>query len=144
MLATSAAIYVAINPYVLLIFSAKPLKPPTPPLLVGVSSMRTRAHHSGCPPWDADDLHNPGSIEDRVERTFPAGTPQTEVVSSLSRQGFKIEPVCASDPTIAYATFIQSGGGFYGPYPAFAEVTWKVDPTGRVIWASGSVAYTGP
>ena len=140
-----AAVFVALNPYVLLIFSTKPLKPPTPPLLVGAGSMRTRAHHSGCPPWHTYDLRNPGSIEDRVERAFPTGTPQSELVSSLSRQGFKIEPACANDPTIARATFIQSGGGgFYGPYQAFSEVTWKVDRTGRVIWASGYVAYTGP
>ena len=143
-IATSAAVYVAFNPYVPLILSAKPLKPPTPPLLMGAGSMRTRVHHSGCPPWDAYDLDNPGSIEDRVERTFPAGTPQKEVVSSLSRQGFKIVAACASDPTITYATFSQSGGGLYGPYPAYADVTWKVDRMGRVIWASGWVAYTGP
>ena len=142
-LATTSAVYVANNPYLLLIFSAEPLKPPTPPLLVGAGSMRARVHHSGCPPWGDYDLQNPGSIEDRVEQTFPAGTPQTEVVSSLRRQGFKVEPACASDPAVTFATFRQSGGGLYGPYPASAVVTWKVDPKGRVIWASGWVAYTG-
>jgi hypothetical protein len=143
-LAAFVVVYVALNPYVLLVFTTKPLEPPTPPLLVGAGGTRTRVHHSGCPPWDAYDLRNPGSIEERVERAFPAGTPQFQLVNSLSRQGFKIEPTCVSDPTIAHATFNQSGGGFYGPYPAFSEVTWKVDRTGRVIWASGYVTYTGP
>ena len=99
-LAACVAVYVALNPYMLLIFSAKKLTPPTPSLLEGAGGSATRRHHSGCPPWEDFDLQNPGSIEDRVEQLFPLGTPDGEVVRSLSRQGFKIEPHCASDPTI--------------------------------------------
>lgn len=143
-LAVLAVAYVVLNPYALMIFSVEKLTPPTPPLLAEGGSMRARAHHSGCPPWDDQDLQNPGSIEDRVERAFPVGTPHSDVVRSLSRQGFKIEPACASDPTIRRAIFRQSGGGFYGPYPAFSVITWKVDPKDRVAWVSGHVNYTGP
>ena len=144
-LAVLAAVYVLFHPYLLLVFSTEPLKPPTPPLLEGGGGeLVARTHDSGCPPWDPSDRKNPGSIEDRLATAFPAGTPQDQLVRSLARQGFTVEPSCAVDPTIRSATFRQSGGGFYGPYPAFSMVTWKVDTAGRIIWASGWVAYTGP
>ncbi len=140
-----AITYVAANPYVLLVFSTKPLIPPTPPILEGGGGeLVVRVHDSGCPPWDPSDRKNPGSIDDRLAMAFPAETPQEQVVRSLARQGFTIKSPCTTDPTIRYAEFSQSGGGFYGPYPAFSVVTWKVDPAGRIIWASGWVAYTGP
>lgn len=143
-LAALVVAYVALNPYVLLVFSVEALKPPTPPLLKDGGSRHLRAHYSGCPPWDPIQLQNPGSIEDRVEKAFPQGTSQDLLVRSLLQQGFKIEPACTSDPTIRFAKFRQSGGGFYGPYPAYSVVTWKIDQTDKIIWASGWVAYTGP
>ena len=141
-LASLGVAYLAVNPYVLAVFSAKPLKPPTPPILKDGGGRRLSTHISGCPPWAPMDLQHPGSIEDRVEKAFPSGTPQDLVVRSLSQQGFKVEASCASDPSIRYATFNQGGGGLYGPYPAYSVVTWKVDLTGKVIWATGTVAYT--
>jgi|SRR5579872_802 len=120
------------------------LHPPTPPLLEGGSEAIGSSHHSGCPPWDAYDLHNAGSIEQRVAKLFPTGTAQGQIIRSLSEQGFKIEPPCPSDPTVRYATFSQTGGGLFGPYPASSVITWQVDWAGRIVWASGWVAYTGP
>jgi len=137
-----AALFVVLNSYVLAIFTATPLRPPTPPILRGAARLPTRTHGSGCPPWDPIELRNPGGID--VGRAFPPGTPQGALVTSLRRQGFKIERACTSDPTIRYAEFTQSGGGFYGPYPANSVITWKTDPVGRLAWVSGWVAYTGP
>lgn len=138
------AFVIALNPYILLVFSSEPLKPPTPPILTGLNTTLGTVHHSGCPPWEDFDLRNPGGIESRVEQAFPAGTQQENVTKSLIAQGFKVEPPCSTDRSVRYATFIQSGGGFYGPYPAYAVITWKVDAQGHVVWTSGSVAYTGP
>lgn len=145
MLGALSAAYLTLNPYALLVaLPLAPLKPPTPPILTGLTTKLGMEHHSGCPPWDDNDLRNYLSIEAKVDRTFPPGTPQEHVNESLTAQGFKVEPPCSTDQSVRYATFIQSGGGLYGPYPAYAVVTWKVDAQGRVMWTSGSVAYTGP
>ena len=124
------------------------LSPPTPPLLLGAATAGSWDSH-GCPAhsWDITarypEAHSP-RVEDRLTRDFPAGTPEADLLGALTRQGFKPEAPCDNDPAIHRASFNQSGGGLAGPYPALAEIAWKVDPEGRIAWTKANVMYTGP
>lgn len=122
-----------------------PLKPPTPPLLEGATAQNHGGRELGCPPPDpfGTRSHSP-EVEQRLAKGFPPGTLEDRLVAALRQQGFRIEGPCETDASVRRAIFTQSGGGFYGPYPAMSEVTWKVDGAGRIVWAGGWVAYTGP
>jgi hypothetical protein len=146
-LAALAIIYVAADPYMSLVFFTEPLKPPTPPLLDNA--------HAGdqfvCPPRSAADeiIARPpqmGSpeVEARLARQFPAGTDEKRLITMLRAQGFAPTQECDNDPTIHGATFQQGGGGFWGPYPVYADIAWKVDDAGKIVWTKANVAYTGP
>jgi hypothetical protein len=145
LLAGCGLVTVAAGWWLLTALQGEPLHPSTPPLLRKSIAVGARLEHgSGCPPWESFDRENPGSIEPSVTRAFPAGTTESVIVRTLSQQGFGIDSPCAADPSIRVATFRQSGGGFFGPYPEFAEITWKIDAEDRVIWASAWVGFTGP
>jgi hypothetical protein len=146
-LAALAILYVAFNPYILLVFFTKPLKPATPLLLVDA----TAGDQLICPPRNADEaiLARPpqaGSpqVESRLAHQFPAGAEETRLVATLRAQGFTLVQECDNDPVIHGARFSQDGGGFWGPYPVNADVAWKVDGAGKIMWTKANVAYTGP
>lgn len=135
----------AVGVVVFIVIVGKPLTPPSPPLLQRLNDVSSNAtlYHAGCPPWDWDSRDQPGSIEERLMRTFPSGTAQDQLTRALAQQGFTVDEPCASDPTVKTATFRQTGGGPFGPFPAWSYVTWKVDPSDRIVWVTGRVAYTG-
>ena len=140
-------VYVATNPYVLLIFFTTPLKPPTPALLANAQA----GDQLICPPHNPEEaiLARPpqsGSpqVEARLARQFPAGVDEGRLVATLRAQGFRLVQECDNDPTIHDATFAQEGGGFWGPYPVYADIAWKVDQADKIVWTKADVAYTGP
>ena len=115
------------NPYVLLVFFTKPLKPATPPLLKDA----TAGGQLICPPHNSieESLDRPprtGSreVEARLAREFPVGSEGRPLAVSLRAQGFSLVQECDNDPTIHGAQFAQEGGGFWGPYPVFADIAW--------------------
>lgn len=143
-----SAVLAAIVVWLYLIVRGEPLKPETPPLLIGAHA--TGGSSNGwCPP---DDEDFPGSqpetgspeIERRLAKGFPPGSSEAALVQYLHGQGFKRMAPCANDPSIRRANFFQhSGGGLFGPYPAFAVVGWKVDADGRVVWTRAEISFTG-
>ena len=148
-LASLAAIYVAAHPYVLLAFSTEPLKPPTPPLLENASATGGWGG-IGCPRGPSDpplremsEARSP-EVEDRLTRRFPPGTPEAQLKRALVSQHFQMIGSCEADTSIHRATFSQTGGGFYGPYPAWAVVAWKIDAAEKIVWTKADVEYTGP
>jgi hypothetical protein len=126
---------------------AEPLRPATPPLLLNATASSGWA--GGCPPH-ANELAfakpeaHALQVEARLARDFPVGTPEQALVAALTRQGFKPDAACDNDPTIHRAMFYQTGGGFFGPYPAMANIAWKVDSEGRIVWTKANLMYTGP
>ena len=73
----------------------------------------------------------------RLNAQFPAGTQATKLVSALASQGFAQTAPCANDATIHHAVF--RGGTFP---ETWAEVAWKQDADGRIVWVKGYVEYT--
>lgn len=148
-LVVAAMAYGVWTSHIWLILFAKPLDPPTPPILEGATAGGGR-DSGGCPPQpDAvsmtklDEAASP-EVRNRLAHQFPPGTPERVLETTLAKQGFITAKACESDPSIHRATFSQRGGGFWGPYPAFAWVAWKVDAEGKVVWTKANVAYTGP
>jgi hypothetical protein len=127
---------------------AEPLRPATPPLLQNAIA-GGGWFSGGCPAHDWDitakypEAHAP-QVEARLARDFPAGTPEQALLAALTRQGFKSDGACDNDPSIHRAVFNQAGGGLFGPYPARAQVAWKVDGEGRVVWTKAQLAYQSP
>lgn len=137
-------------PYVVAVVGS-PLSPPTPPLLEGAEA-RGGWWNGGC----ADDPElakfdrtstealSP-TIQWRLSHEFPPGTPEALLRRSIQNQGFTMDAApCRDDRSIRLAVFVQSGGGFFGPYPAVAQIAWKVDAQGKIVWAKGNIGYTGP
>jgi hypothetical protein len=126
---------------------AEKLSPPTPALLQG--AVASSGWAGMCPPTAAElpisvpEAHA-AQVEARLARDFPAGTPEAALRATLISQGFKPELACDNDPTIHRASFTQSGGGFAGPYPALANVAWKVDGQNRIVWTKANLMYVSP
>lgn len=129
----------------------EPLDPPTPLLLRNVT-----AHggwwNGGCPPRDAAEARlNAASPEAlspeltaRLAQQFPVGSDAGLLERTLRDQGFQqVSAPCATAPPIRLAQFRQRGGGFYGPYPIFAQIAWEQNGAGRLVWTKGTVAFTG-
>jgi len=92
----------------------------------------------------AEEALSPNLIE-RLTRQFPRGSEARRLEAMLVANGFRIqEGPCATVPSIRLAEFRQTGGGFYGPYPAFAQIVWDQDAGGRLLWIKALVNYTGP
>jgi len=124
-----------------------PLDPPTPPLLKGTTGTGGWST-GGCPPDGSfptagQEARSP-ELEARLKEQFPAGTPAIDLSRALLAQGFSPIENCPNDASISRVTFRQTGGGLFGPYPAFSLVAWKSDASGKVVWTKGTVAYTGP
>lgn len=67
-----------------------------------------------------------------------------ELRTTLLRQGFTIHDGCSVDKSVSWAEFRQRRSNGLSSYQAmFGTVYWKQDATGRLIWATGDVAYTG-
>ena len=87
--------------------------------------------------------HSPEIVE-RLRADFPAGSPASKLRTNLSRQGFIIHDGCSVDKSVSWAEFRQRRSNGVATYQAaFGTVYWKQDPAGRVIWATGDIAYTG-
>jgi hypothetical protein len=78
----------------------------------------------------------------RLVRDFPPGSSEGVLISSMTAQGFVPSGKCRSDASIHIASFHANGRGFLG-YATDAQVYWRADQNGRVIWTKGFVAYTG-
>jgi hypothetical protein len=130
------------------VFAGEGLAPPTPSLLKDAQA-KGGWDSGGCPahPNEAafakDGEAISPNVEKRLVQQFPAGTPEQELVLALQRQGFELIPPCDNDIQIHRAVFRQKGGGILGPYPMFANIAWKIDELGRVVWTKAFVAYTG-
>jgi hypothetical protein len=121
--------------------------PPTPPLLQDATATGGWSS-GGCPPTyefekTADESKSP-EIVSRLKAQYPPGTPSKVLVDALLAQHFTVIARCSNDASIKRAIFRQTGGGFFGPYPAFANVAWKVDANDRIVWTKAAISYTGP
>lgn len=119
---------------------------PMPPLLRGATAAGG-GWYGGCPPAnevERQSMAGPEAISpelnQRLNAQFPDGTPATKLVSALVSQGFAQTAPCANDKTIRHAVF----RGGRSIFETWAEVAWKEDSDGRIVWVKGSVAYTGP
>jgi hypothetical protein len=129
----------------------EPPSPATPPLLRDVSA-QGGWWNGGCPPRDAAEARlnatSPEALSpeltERLAQEFAVGSDAGRLERALRDQGFQVRAPCATVPAIRLAEFRQTGGGFYGPYPVFAQVAWEQDDAGRLVWAKGHVAFTGP
>jgi len=127
-----------------------PLDPPTPPLLEGAEAAGGW-WNGGCAPdpeLQKFQRNSPEALSPTIERNllreFPPGTPEANLRRSLITQGFEFDAPCREDQSIHRARFVQRGGGFFGPYPAAAEIAWKVDARDKIVWTKGNVGYLGP
>jgi len=53
-------------------------------------------------------------------------------------------PPCEDDVRVHWANFHQTGGAPWGPYPMLADVMWKLDDAGEIVWTKAYVVYSGP
>lgn len=127
-----------------------PLKPATPALLQDATASGGGWWRGDCPAnltdvtvRQAGEIRSP-TIDARLLAKFPPGTSASALSHELLAEGFTMVGPCADDASIEQAEFRQQGGGLFGPYPAYAQVHWKVDKSGHVVWARGWIAYTGP
>jgi len=117
--------------------------PPTPPLLRDVSA-GGGWWGQGCPRTEADG-DSPEALSPQLDRrlraSFPPGSPARRLVQTLSEQGFgRAEHRCPGEPAISSATFHQYGVGLAG---MTADVAWREDAKGAIVWTKGHVAYEG-
>ena len=87
--------------------------------------------------------HSP-EIVARLRVGYPQGSLASELRTNLSRQGFTIHDGCSADKSVSWAEFRQRRSNGTATYQAaFGAVYWKQDKVGRLIWATGDIAYTG-
>jgi hypothetical protein len=120
------------------------LRPETPPLLQNVTS-QGGWWSNGCPPRSEMEasLADGRQASARVAAKFPVGSDAKALESHLGEVGFDKAAACEGDASIRHASFRQTGGGLYGPYPMFATVAWKTGEDGRILWTRANVTYTG-
>lgn len=122
--------------------------PRTPSLLENVSA--GGGWWGACPSQNAEEaslrerspIATSPELNERLRRLFPSGTNEKVLIDALSSQGFSLLPPCAGDKSIRLAGFQQQGGGLLR-YPVKAEVYWKVDESGVIVWTKGFVRYIG-
>jgi hypothetical protein len=104
-----------------------------------------------CPPSDKtgqETLKTMGrlgtspELDVRLNTEFPPGSDGQNIERTLAKQGFHIDGVCNTDGSIHIAGFFQKGVGIL-PYDVSAQVYWKVDHDGHVVWTKGFVMYIG-
>jgi len=119
-----------------------------PSLLRGVSA--GGGYFSACPPTnkteammlETSNIAISPELNKRLQEQFPPGSADSRLVETLKNQGFSLGEPCTADPTIQHASFFQKGSGFL-PYDINADIYWKRDLDGRIVWTKGLVAYTG-
>jgi hypothetical protein len=124
------------------------LAPPTPSLLRGLEAGGGSWWRGECPEDKIVD-HRPEfemkapEFDRRLLNGHPPGPTASSLEHELILDGFVLIGPCRDERAIQRAVFRQGGGGMLN-FPAFAEVNWRVDGRGRIIWAAGTIAYTGP
>lgn len=120
-----------------------------PPILRGVTA--GSGFFGGCPPSDeaaADAIRNAGKLavspefDSRLEAAFPPGSPQEALIDSLTGQGFVLAGACKTDSTVRIALFHLNGRAL-SRLEMGADVYWRADKEGRIIWTKGFVMYVG-
>lgn len=83
-------------------------------------------------------------LEERLSVQFPEGTEETSLTSALASQSFQPPTgACPDDSTIRVSLFPpQTRGGLLRGSKA-AQVFWKVDAHGRIVWTHGTVYHEG-
>ena len=116
---------------------------PLPPILQGASS--ASGWSDGCP-QPAGDVKMPlalsPELDARLHERYPPGTPASKLVSDLHNWQFVDSKSCANDPTVQSAYYDEPKGPLTF-YSMFANVYWKVDTGGRIVWTEGFVAFSG-
>ena len=119
-------------------------KSSTPPLLRDATTGTTRGLDSVCP----EDVRAPMGVSNgspelnqRLRQQFPVGSAESKLVRALSDQGFHIgtyssAPACPDDEAIQEAQYHGSAGWT----PVDAQVFWKADKVGRILWTKGFVS----
>jgi hypothetical protein len=123
-------------------------EPPLPALLKNVSA--TGGQWGACPSKAEDGARSPEErplalspeLNQSLTQAFPVGSSEKRLAETLRQQGFELLPACSSDTSVHAAAFTQHGGGLLS-YPLTANVFWKVDESGNVVWTKGFVRYTG-
>lgn len=122
--------------------------PKLPPLLIdatttgGSNFLCEGGDQEGAMPDTAS--HSP-EIVGRLRVGHPPGSRAANLRKDLLRQGFTIHEGCSADRSVSWAEYRQRASNGFGYYtPAFGTVYWKQDRMGRLIWATGDIAYTGP
>ncbi len=122
------------------LFIAEP-EPPTPVLLRGVGA--GGGYASACPPLRPDaKLALSPELNVRLLREFPPGTAEAHLLEELVKMGFSRPRACEGDSTTRSA-FFQQHGGSLRHFAMAANVFWKVDDSGVLVWTKGFVSFDG-
>ena len=106
-----------------------------PPLLQGVSSDALWLPPCERPGFEPGIDFPPGQLDDRLAARHPAGSSASALAKDLRRQGFRLHTSCGTEASVRWAVH-RSGW-------RFANVYWKVDPAGNLVWTRGYVAWDG-
>ena len=121
-------------------------KPSLPPILRNVTA--GGGWWGACPPETPNaetarkgrPLAISPELDERLSQAFPPGSSEKRLVDTLQAQGFELLSPCNGDTSIHLAAFNQHGGGVVA-YPITANVYWKVDGQGHIMWTRGFVRY---
>jgi len=113
------------------------------PLLGGCMPPLLRGAQAGPADWPTclntgpilDTDFPPGPLDQRLLARHPNGSNASALTNDLRRQGFKLQGPCPTAPSVSWATN-RSGFGL-------ANVFWKTDPAGNLVWSKGYVAWDG-
>jgi hypothetical protein len=124
----------------------EPLKPALPALMK--SAHTTGGSNTLCEPGSGESStpemasHSPEMVQ-RLNYNFPVGTSASKLREWLVQQGFTLSEPCSPDGRISWAWFRQSGGNGITTMPAFGKVFWKEDGSGKLVWVTGDIGFTG-
>jgi hypothetical protein len=90
-------------------------------------------------PIETDQLSS--AFNQRIVTRFPVGSPETNLVKELQKDGFAIKTF---DGDSHIATYTHYGNFFVDPFRRDASVTWKTDSHGSINAISGTYFVTGP
>ena len=117
-----------------------------PAILHGVSA--GSGYSSACPTPKAEEASSvrklaiSPELDQRLLEAFPPGTTEESLTSFLLKQGFSFNGSCDTDPLVRHASFNLKAKGFLR-YSTHAQVFWRVDADGRVVWTKGFAGFTG-
>jgi hypothetical protein len=75
-------------------------------------------------------------IIERLRKQFPPGSSSAALRSALVLQGFKLHGPCSPDHSISFAQFRLNKN------EVVANVFWREQSDGQIIWTFGDVGYT--